>query len=1179
MRLLMTGEDAELARLARVLGYDEQGSEEEDRVDTSGEPSLVSSETPSDRPPTTAPEVRAEPLALASFWYLDHAESVGPEVAERIAEADAGPTDLTVWSSDPGCQPEPVPLARWRDLMPRLRDTLAVPADTRMPDVPAIVRCLGSGRSLSRLPRRRRRQWGASLTVIEDRSDRLMPYWADQSVIGNVLASLFPRHAFRRGLIWESLDAPVSNDPDAPTLWPPPPGSQVLVLGDLGGLAPTGSAAASLWSRLGADLADLGCRALALSPVPADHCAAQVASRWTILMWERHAGAGSPSLFRADADRLLTALSPASRIEPGLLRDLRLILGLPAATESLVWQHRALQSRHSIAGTLRAADALRLRKTFGTWDADVQTACLRRFHAWRGGLPHEIWFAEIEGLDPELRDRLPYPEDAGQADAYFAALGRRLHGVNGSSVPAGLLAWYRFVAPRLRPGHERDSRLGVHFQRLYRAAYADARKAPSLAGYDPALAGEVDRGATAQLLDLWQRGNRLVFQPRSSTSSEQGLGSPLGCIEFVQPEILILPRSQYEQDPFWESGHPPGWARNWGWDDYGAWVEFVIEGKNGQSVTQRMRWIEPGSFLMGSPEDEPERTKAEGPQHEVRIQEGFWLFDTVCTQALWEAVMGKSLSRFEGPGRPVERVSWDDVQRFVESVNERLPGLGLSLPSEAQWEYGCRAGTVTPFSLGTNITPEQVNYNGEFPYAGGTKGLYRRKTIPVKALEPNAWGLYQMHGNVWEWVRDVWNENYRGAPTDGSAWETTETGAGRVVRGGSWRGRAWGCRSAYRYLFPSNYRSDFLGFRCARVQVREPGRPEAERAELARPGPQSGSGRGETDPVREAGRKGEESRLLRLDIAGSATAELPDAPALGIRTDRETLLLHRCAKPAWASAMGRDRFGLWAEIRIEPSVGEPVIQRLRWIPPGRFLMGSPEDEPGRWDDEGPQHAVTIGQGFWLFDTPCTQALWMALGLENPSRFKDPLRPVERVSWIDVQERFLPALNASIPGFALPSDAQWEYACRAGTQTALYTGPIEILGDANAPALDPIAWYGGNSSVDFELDNGRERTWLIDKQYPEGKAGTHRVGLKQPNPWGLYDMLGNVWEWVQDEGGGELTDPASGGAPGEGKAGSGRIIRGGDWFDSASLCRCASFFVDAARTNDDDRIGFRCALVP
>ncbi len=111
---------------------------------------------------------------------------------------------------------------------------------------------------------------------------------------------------------------------------------------------------------------------------------------------------------------------------------------------------------------------------------------------------------------------------------------------------------------------------------------------------------------------------------------------------------------------------------------------------------------------------------------------------------------GKNPSSFQGTGRPVEKVSWDDAQRFISALNEGLPGLDLGLPSEAQWEFACRAGTDTPFSFGANITPEQVNYHGEYPYGGGEKGLYRGETVPVGSLPPNRWGLYEMHGNVRE---------------------------------------------------------------------------------------------------------------------------------------------------------------------------------------------------------------------------------------------------------------------------------------------------------------------------------------------------------------------------------------------------------------------------------------------
>nr|VFK54314.1 MAG: Sulfatase-modifying factor enzyme 1 [Candidatus Kentron sp. TUN] len=141
--------------------------------------------------------------------------------------------------------------------------------------------------------------------------------------------------------------------------------------------------------------------------------------------------------------------------------------------------------------------------------------------------------------------------------------------------------------------------------------------------------------------------------------------------------------------------------------------------------------------------------------------------------------------------------------------------------------------------------------------------------------------------------------------------------------------------------------------------------------------------------------------------------------AVEIRTDREVLTLRRRLRPAWASTAGRDGFGLWAEFEHGG-----VVQRLRWCPPGKFMMGSPTDEPGRYEDEGPQHEVVLREGFWLFHTPVTQQLWQAVMGENPSRFQDPHRPVENVSWRN-SRRFLAVINERIPGLdlMLPSEAQ------------------------------------------------------------------------------------------------------------------------------------------------------------
>ncbi len=181
--------------------------------------------------------------------------------------------------------------------------------------------------------------------------------------------------------------------------------------------------------------------------------------------------------------------------------------------------------------------------------------------------------------------------------------------------------------------------------------------------------------------------------------------------------------------------------------------------------------------------------------------------------------MGNNPSSFtDNPNNPVEQVSWNDSQEFIKKLNGLLPGLQAKLPTEAQWEYACRAGTTTPFSFGENITPEQVNYDGNNPYANGKKGLYREKTVPVKSLPANPWGLYEMHGNVWEWCQDVWQEKLPASPVtdpEGVAGGDKKAGVGRVVRGGSWHYVGRLVRSAFRYGFdPANRRSP-IGFRLA----------------------------------------------------------------------------------------------------------------------------------------------------------------------------------------------------------------------------------------------------------------------------------------------------------------------------------------------------------------------------
>ncbi|MXS84030.1 formylglycine-generating enzyme family protein [Nitrosomonas oligotropha] len=252
---------------------------------------------------------------------------------------------------------------------------------------------------------------------------------------------------------------------------------------------------------------------------------------------------------------------------------------------------------------------------------------------------------------------------------------------------------------------------------------------------------------------------------------------------------------------------PESWASDWGEDEFGLWMAFTYKG-----VRQVFRWCEPGTFLMGSPPDEPERYDDE-LQHQVTLTKGFWIADTTVTQALWYAVMGENPSYFKGEELPVEQISWDDAQRFIDKMNGLKAELKLCLPTEAQWEYACRAGSTTPFFWSGQIDSSQVNFDGNYPYNSGSRSKDRGKTIEVKELSCNDWGLYQMHGNVWEWCQDRYGDYPSGSVIDPQGGVSN---GNRVLRGGSWLYYGKLCRSANRSHNVPSLRGNNFGFRLAR---------------------------------------------------------------------------------------------------------------------------------------------------------------------------------------------------------------------------------------------------------------------------------------------------------------------------------------------------------------------------
>ncbi|HEY7424950.1 MAG TPA: bifunctional serine/threonine-protein kinase/formylglycine-generating enzyme family protein [Gemmataceae bacterium] len=214
----------------------------------------------------------------------------------------------------------------------------------------------------------------------------------------------------------------------------------------------------------------------------------------------------------------------------------------------------------------------------------------------------------------------------------------------------------------------------------------------------------------------------------------------------------------------------------------------------GGSITMKFAWCPPGTFLMGSSPSEAGRSDDE-TQHRVTLTHGFHLGIHPVTQAQWQAVMADNPSKFKGGDHPVEQVSWDNCQAFCVKLGQ-LTGKRYRLPTEAEWEYACRAGTTTPFYFGETISTDQANYDGNSTYGRGKKGVYRQQTTPVGRFPANAWGLFDMHGNVWEWCADWYGAYIQGDINDPQG---CDKGSCRVLRGGTWNNNPSKCRSATRY--------------------------------------------------------------------------------------------------------------------------------------------------------------------------------------------------------------------------------------------------------------------------------------------------------------------------------------------------------------------------------------------
>lgn len=736
------------------------------------------------------------------FFAPLEAAPVGP----GLTPADRQPPGVDLFAAPPA-----PPLVSWSRLWPPLQALLSGEAFGRTPDLRRAVATLARVRPLREVPRRRRRAWPHQLTIWRDRDPRLVPIWRDQEALCEALVP----QCGEEGVILEDLDRLTQAELAAESghlARGIRAGEVVLAITDLG----RGSA---LWRRTGRALRRQGARLLVL--VAGDRVPP---GPWEGLAWTPRSGTDPEA-----AERLLCAAATAGYVQPGLLRALRrLEPGLGLDAELAAWNHPAVLAADIGGLVLRPEEANRRQAAYfaepppedtdfidifpHARDKEERTALRRRVQAtiaaWRAGLPPEL--THLEALTWAARD----PEAAETpALAAARAWANRLAGtlIRGRDpADATLRSFSRRALATLPHAAYRDPEAGPALQRIWMVAFDGEEGVP------------VPEGVTREALDalppaeatLWavrQVGDTLVLAPGGPAWSEDGLqrpGSPLARLPDTRGELLVVTDQRTRQAPDRPIALPAGdrielitdtarveltrwtpepWAVAAGRDRYGLWADLELAG-----VVQRMRWIPPGRFLMGSPESEEGRYDNEGPQHGVTIDRGFWLADTPVTQALWQAVMGENPSHFKGmPECPVEWVSWNDVQQLLN----RAQVLGLVLPTEAQWEYACRAGTTT------------ATWRGEDPAVRADIAWFNQNsngaTKPVKAKPTNPLGLYDMLGNVLEWCADPWRPlAYYGAPL-------------RVLRGAAWSIDARRVRAACRHGNQTYYRYHNLGFRLA----------------------------------------------------------------------------------------------------------------------------------------------------------------------------------------------------------------------------------------------------------------------------------------------------------------------------------------------------------------------------
>ena len=751
------------------------------------------------------------------------------------------------WRDKPQQAARHRPLAEWRVLGPRLRPLLEGLFFSREPDLPKVVKLLAEARWDRHLPLRPLRRWGSCVQVVVDRSERLMPYFRDQEAVIQTLRKLIGKG---------HVEVYSGSEPDERRLWrlgsvarpripyqPPPPGSHLLVLGDLGVLDRYEPEWVSKWQAFGRRHAERGCQLLALVPCDLQRVPSSLRQVYRVRGWGPHeAGTYRPDQRDHLVRRLVRLIAYLVRVEPGLLREYRRFLPDAAdpGLEAEVWQHPIFTKRTSEAGELGPPDSVhQLVREFESEPVELRQQAVQELLAWRTQVGCEVLFEELSRLSPATRQLVPKQLWQDAVAGWHYLHHQSLQVAPNQSEPVA--NYVRRLLHRLTDAPLLDPEIGRladgmrrHFNRDGPAPPPPARPPQRVAvlqrGEQWIFRGEDD----SQPQPPTQLGERLIVSLRTQSGfvelSDQ-VRKPSGETQLRITPVRIVgtgeqtierPRGaevilRSDAETYWLEPKPlPTWATSAGCDSYGLWADETIAG-----ATIRWRYIPPGSFQMGSPPDEPGRWDDEGPQHWVTLSRGFWMGETACTQSFWSALMGENPSRFKSPERPVERVSWDAVQSFLSRLNSHVGGSGVfSLPTEAQWEYACRAGSPTALYrvpgrtgaieiLGENNAPALDDLAW---YGGNSKS----HTHSVGRKTPNMWGLYDMLGNVLEWCSDGMRAYSNSAELDPVR---PLAGFGsRVVRGGGWGNRARYVRCAVRGVNYVGHRNGHPGFRLVRVQ-------------------------------------------------------------------------------------------------------------------------------------------------------------------------------------------------------------------------------------------------------------------------------------------------------------------------------------------------------------------------